>query len=151
MLPDGRTRVASALPRGDVWLSVTSPDADLADELFGGARLPDRVNGCPIQPAEPFTDAPPEMFQTGATTRGGVCGYRDGWLVGATWLNPRRRPAALRADRGGAERGDRGLLRRPYSPGRAPAGGSRSPGSALYFDGSHACPTFTGSDAPAPR
>ncbi len=87
LLPDGRTRIASAIPQGDVWLSVTSPDADRARELMSGVLVVDRVQGCPVQPAPvpPTKDSTLVDFQLGARP-GGVCGYRDGWLVGAEVL-----------------------------------------------------------------
>ena len=142
-LADGRTRVASSLPRGDVWLSVTSPDARRASDLFGGALLPDRVSGCPIQPAPPLTDpaGPVELFQSGGMTRGGVCGYRDNWLVGAAWLDPtqvqqlttlvQQAPSAATLDCLGTR--------------TAPDGTGwwvTLPGQRFYVDGSRECPTF---------
>ena len=142
-LPDGRTQVASAVPRGDVWVSVTSPDAARATALFEGLLLPDRVSGCPIQPAPAGTDpaGPLELFQSGAWTRGGVCGYRDNWLVGAAWLDPdqlqqltelvQQAPSAATLDCFGARTAPDGTGWWVTLPGRR-----------FYVDGSHDCPTF---------
>lgn len=89
-LEDGRYQVASAIPGRDVWLTVTSPDPDRADRLFGGAVIADDPRGCPIHP-----DPSPAMSGGGAIivapmsggTVGQVCGYRSGWLTGAALVS----------------------------------------------------------------
>ncbi len=90
VLPDGRTRVASSIPQGDVWLSVTSPDADRAQELFAGARIVAVTNGCPVRATFPGPSGAGKLGTTlvvdEAATTGQVCGYRDSWVTGAAVL-----------------------------------------------------------------
>ena len=90
-LTDGRYQLSSALPLADVWFTVTSPDQDRARRLFDSVLVLDSVDGCPLHPGEvPVagigTPVISGALPDGATGR--VCGYRAGWLTGATTLTP---------------------------------------------------------------
>ena len=89
VLADGRTQIASAVPGDGIWLTVTSPDAARARQLFDGTLVVEAWEGCDVR-----VGAIPEgssgsvaPFVQRSTSLGRVCAYRNGWLVSTKLLD----------------------------------------------------------------